>query len=464
MDHKWNKIRNRIASDEAGARRVYERFRREIQAAARRGDADSDAFRSLKGVLARAQTYQVPRDMIDRAIEDARSGTERYEEIRCEGFGPDGAMIIVEALTDQAERTIAGVRDVFEQNGISWSESESAACMFDAMGVIGQTDLSYEDVYKLHIEEQVNSFYILEDEDAVVSLCNAEAFAVMEQALRNAGVSAFAVVEQTMEPQDYITLPADAKAPFARMIRDLEDLKDVLQVYHNVDLDAEDEEEEAIEPPFTLSDEERGLFSTIMNAIGQVNRYAYQGSMSMTGSDYELTMMLEGDINLKPEFALHAKSSFQSGGMDVEQETIAVQDKLYSTNNLAGEWTVSDGVGGAPDNLTAYFSDANAEAAEEVRVAASGDVIHVEIRYNPSKIDKLALQHRPSSTTIAAQHRFRIDAATMLPASAVLEIESDDGNGFVSMRNEFIYTYHETAKEIVPPIGVTEMLDAAGND
>ncbi|WP_426454499.1 YebC/PmpR family DNA-binding transcriptional regulator [Paenibacillus sp. S-38] len=458
MNQKWNKIRAMIASDDVGASLVYERFGREIYVAARRGEADPELHRSLNFVLDRANSYNVPQAIVDRTLEKARvGGEERYEEIRYEGTGPHGSMVIVEALTPDANRTTSVVRDVFENNGISLDERDSVACLFDAMGVIGQSGLDFEDVYKLHIEEHVDQFYFIEEEDTVICLCNAEAFSVMEDALRNAGVSTFTLVERTMEPQDYITLPDAAKARFEQMIRVLEGLEDVLQVYHNVDLDGE-YEEEAIEPPYSLSDEERALFSAIKNAIGQVDRYSYEGSMSMNGRDTELTMILEGDILFKPEFSMRSKSSFQSGDMDVEQETIVTQGKVFSANHVngeSGEWMVSDdlGDGAAQVNLAVYFSAENLEAAQEIHVSTIGDAINIAIRFNANKVDRIAQQqHRTPSRTVAAQHRFKVDTATMLPVSVVLEVESDDGDGFVIVVNTFAYAYNETAKEIVPPM------------
>lgn len=457
MDPKWNRIKAKIASDDVGASRVYERFGREIYVASRRGEADPELHRSLNFVLERAYSYNVPQAIIDRALEKARDGDEdSYEEMHYEGTGPHGSMVIVEALTRDANLTTSVVRDIFENNGISLCERGSVACLFDAMGVLGQSVLDSEDVYKLHIEERVDQFYFIEEEDTVISLCNAEAFSVMEDALRNAGVSAFTLVERTMEPQDYIMLPADAKSRFEQMIQDLEELEDVLQVYHNVDLDGEDEEE-AVEPPYSLSDEERALFNGIKNAIGQVDGYSYEGSMSMTGRDIELTKILEGDINYKPEFALRSISSFQSGDMDVEQETIVTLGKVFSANHVngeSGEWMVSDDFGdvAAQVNLAAYFSTENLEAAQEIRVSTIGDAINIEICFNADKVDRIAQQQHPrSSRTVAAQHRFKIDAATMLPAFAMLEVESDVGDGFVSVVNTFAYVYNETAKEIVPP-------------
>ncbi|AFC30390.1 hypothetical protein PM3016_3569 [Paenibacillus mucilaginosus 3016] len=455
MAHKWNRIREKIASNDAGARSIYEKFGREIYAVAKRGEPDPEPHRSLKAVLDRAKTYNVPQAMIDRALEKAQGGSEEiYEEIRFEGFGGDGTKVIVEALTRNVNRTASEVRDAFEMSGISLGESGSVDYMFDAMGVIGQTGLSFEEAYELLSDSPVRDYYFIEEDDTVIILCPLEEFHVMQEVLQNAGAAEFTMVEQTMEAQHCITLPAYAKAQFESMINALENLEEVQQVYHNVDLDEEDQEE-VIEPSYIMSDEEQAVFSTIISAIEQVKRYSYEGSMTLTGPDTDLIMFMEGDIHLKPEFALHSKSSFQSGDKEVEQEIREVQGKAYSRDHITGEWIVSEGLGesAAQESLTKYFSRENVEAIQDIQLETSGSEIRIEIEYDVQKYDRIVQKHRTAPKTVAAKQHFKINSTTMLPTSALLEMESDDGDGIISLNTEITYTYNGTSREIVPPIG-----------
>src|SRR5690606_34039663 len=111
MGRRWNKIKEKKASKDASTRRVYAKFGREIYVAARQGEPNPESNRALKVVLERAKTYSVPKAIIDRAIEKAKGGAEEnYEELRYEGFGPNGSMVIVDALTNNVNRTAPEVR------------------------------------------------------------------------------------------------------------------------------------------------------------------------------------------------------------------------------------------------------------------------------------------------------------------------------------------------------------------
>lgn len=118
MGRKWNNIKEKKASKDANTSRIYAKFGREIYVAAKQGEPDPEANQALKVVLERAKTYNVPKAIIDRAIEKAKGGAEEnYDELRYEGFGPNGSMIIVDALTNNVNRTASDVRAAFGKNG-----------------------------------------------------------------------------------------------------------------------------------------------------------------------------------------------------------------------------------------------------------------------------------------------------------------------------------------------------------
>lgn len=240
MGRKWNNIKEKKASKDASTSRIYARFGREIYVVARRGEPDPESNRALKVVLERAKTYNVPKAIIDRALEKAKGGgEENYDELRYEGFGPNGSMVIVEALTNNVNRTASEVRAAFTKNGGSLGVSGSVAYMFDATAVIGLTGKTSDEVFEILVEAEVDVRDIVEEDDAVIVYADPEQFHAVQEALKNAGVAEFTVAEQTMLAQNYITLPADAQGQFEKMIDVLEDLEDVQQVYHNVDLDEE---------------------------------------------------------------------------------------------------------------------------------------------------------------------------------------------------------------------------------
>jgi YebC/PmpR family DNA-binding regulatory protein len=237
MGRKWNNIKDKKASKDANTSRIYAKFGREIYVAARQGEPDPEANQALKVVLERAKTYNVPKTIIDRAIDKAKGGDdETYDELRYEGFGPNGSMVIVDALTNNVNRTASDVRAAFGKNGGNMGVSGSVSYMFDATAVFGVEGKTADEVLELLMEADVEVRDILEEEDAVIIYAEPDQFHAVQEAFKNVGVTDFTVAELTMLAQNEVELPADAQAQFEKMIDAIEDLEDVRQVYHNVDL------------------------------------------------------------------------------------------------------------------------------------------------------------------------------------------------------------------------------------
>jgi YebC/PmpR family DNA-binding regulatory protein len=236
MGRKWNNIKEKKASKDKNTSRIYAKFGKEIYVAARQGEPSPESNQALKVVLERAKTYNVPRAIIDRAIEKAKGGSEEsYTELRYEGFGPNGSMVIVDALTNNVNRTAAEVRAAFNKNGGNLGVSGSVAYMFDATAVIGVEGKTADEVLEILMEADVDARDILEEEEAVIVYADPDQFHAVQEAFKNAGITEFTVAELTMLAQNDLALPEDAQAQFEKMIDVLEDLEDVQQVYHNVD-------------------------------------------------------------------------------------------------------------------------------------------------------------------------------------------------------------------------------------
>lgn len=237
MGRKWNNIKDKKASKDASTSRIYAKFGREIYVAAKQGEPNPESNQALKFVLERAKTYSVPKHIIDRAIEKAKGGgEENYDELRYEGFGPNGSMIIVDALTNNVNRTAAEVRAAFNKNGGNMGVTGSVAYMFDATAVIGLEDKSSDEVLEILMEQDIDVRDILEEDDAVIIYAEPDQFHFVQSALKEAGIEEFTVAEITMLAQNDVELPADGLTKFEKLIDTLEDLEDVQQVYHNVDL------------------------------------------------------------------------------------------------------------------------------------------------------------------------------------------------------------------------------------
>ncbi|MFE8703081.1 YebC/PmpR family DNA-binding transcriptional regulator [Cytobacillus sp. FJAT-54145] len=237
MGRKWNNIKEKKASKDANTSRVYSKFALEIYVAAKQGEPDPESNQALKFVLERAKTYNVPRQIIDRAIEKAKGGTEEnYDELRYEGFGPNGSMLIVDALTNNVNRTASNVRAAFGKNGGNMGVSGSVSYMFDATAVFGIEGKSADEVLELLMEADIEVRDILEEEDSVIVYAEPDQFHAVQEAFKNVGITEFTVAELTMIAQNDVTLPEDAQVQFEKLIDALEDLEDVQRVYHNVDL------------------------------------------------------------------------------------------------------------------------------------------------------------------------------------------------------------------------------------
>ncbi|NMD70507.1 YebC/PmpR family DNA-binding transcriptional regulator [Bacillus sp. DNRA2] len=237
MGRKWNNIKDKKASKDANTSRIYAKFGVEIYVAAKQGEPNPEANQALKFVLERAKTYNVPKHIIDRAIDKAKGGSEEnYSELRYEGFGPNGSMVIVDALTNNVNRTASDVRAAFGKNGGNMGVSGSVAYMFDATAVIGLEGKTSDEVLEILMEADVDVRDILEEDEAVIIYAEPDQFHAVQAALKEAGVTEFTVAELTMLAQNEVTLPEDGQLKFEKMIDVLEDLDDVQRVYHNVDL------------------------------------------------------------------------------------------------------------------------------------------------------------------------------------------------------------------------------------
>jgi YebC/PmpR family DNA-binding regulatory protein len=237
MGRKWNNIKEKKASKDANTSRIYAKFGVEIYVAARRGEPNPESNQALKFVLERAKTYNVPRHIIDRAIDKAKGGSEEsYSELRYEGFGPNGSMVIVDALTNNVNRTASDVRAAFGKNGGNMGVSGSVAYMFDATAVVGLEGKTADEVLEILMEADVDVRDIIEEDESVIVYAEPEQFHAVQEAFKNVGITEFSVAELTMLAQNEVTLPEDAQAKFEKMIDVLEDLEDVQRIYHNVDL------------------------------------------------------------------------------------------------------------------------------------------------------------------------------------------------------------------------------------
>lgn len=237
MGRKWNNIKEKKASKDANTSRIYAKFGREIYVAAKQGEPDLESNQNLKFVLERAKTYSVPKHIIDRAIEKAKGGAdENYDELRYEGFGPSGSMLIVDTLTNNVNRTAADVRAAFNKNGGNMGVNGSVAYMFDATAVIGFEGQTADQVLEWLMEADIDVRDILEEDNTVIVYADPDQFHQVQEELKKQGITDFTVAELTMLAQSEVKLSTEDQLQFEKLVDALDDLEDVQQIYHNVDL------------------------------------------------------------------------------------------------------------------------------------------------------------------------------------------------------------------------------------
>ncbi|MCZ0717033.1 YebC/PmpR family DNA-binding transcriptional regulator [Aerococcus kribbianus] len=238
--NKWSKIKNKKGDADAKRAKVFQKLSREIYMATKQGGPDPDSNPSLRLVMDKAKSANMPNDNVKRAIDKGSSsaGGEDYAEITYEGYGPDGIAVFVETLTDNNMRTLTNVRTIFNKNGGSLGESGSVAYMFDRKGYFAiereGLDTDEDEMFEAVIEAGAED---LQTSDEVFEIyTEAEDFADVRDALEEQGFK-FATGELTMVPKTKIPLQAENKTQFESLIDKLEDDDDVQNVYYNTDIE-----------------------------------------------------------------------------------------------------------------------------------------------------------------------------------------------------------------------------------
>jgi YebC/PmpR family DNA-binding regulatory protein len=236
---KFKNIMYRKGAQDAKRSKLFSKLAREITTAAKVGNADPDFNPRLRAVIATAKAASMPKDNIERALKKAEGGdAENYEEIRYEGFGPGGVAVIVEALTDNRNRTATDVRTAFSKNGGNVGSSGSVAHGFDRLGLItypasaGDSDKVFEAALEAgadDVDSGEEGHEIWTAPDGLHEVARA-----LESVLGQPEGARLA-----WRPKEQVEVSADIAQQLVRMIDALEDLDDVQTVYGNYSLSDE---------------------------------------------------------------------------------------------------------------------------------------------------------------------------------------------------------------------------------
>lgn len=230
-------IREKKAQKDQSTSKIYAKFGIEIYAAAKSGEADPESNQKLKFVIERAKTYDVPKHIIDRAIEKAKGNDdEQFQELRYEGFGPAGSMIIVDALTNNVNRTAGNVRSLYGKNGGNMGVSGSVSYLFDNTAVFVIANQDADEIMMVLLDADLDVRDVQQEEDQVIVLAEPTEFNHIKESLEDFGVENFEVAELEMVAKNEITLSEEELEIFNKLIDALEEDDDVQKVHHNVDL------------------------------------------------------------------------------------------------------------------------------------------------------------------------------------------------------------------------------------
>lgn len=231
-------IREKKAKTDQQTSRIYAKFGIEIYAAAKQGDPDPETNQKLKFVIDRAKTYNVPSHVINKAIDKAKgSDDETFQELRYEGFGPNGSMVVVDALTNNVNRTAANVRSIFNKNGGNMGVAGSVSYMFDNTSVFVMADQDEETITMALLEADIDVRDVFAEGESIIVYGAPEDYGKIKETLDAFGIKEFEVAEIQMLAQNEVHLSEEDLARFERLIDLLEDDEDVQNVFHNVDLD-----------------------------------------------------------------------------------------------------------------------------------------------------------------------------------------------------------------------------------
>ena len=229
-----------MAKTNAAKTKVYSRFGKEIYIAAKAGVPDPDMNVTLKRVIEKAKANQVPADVIKRAIEKAKGGSdESYTSVRYEGFGPGNCTVMVECLTDNVNRTVSDVRNCFTKSKSKMGVAGSVSHLYDHIGML-QCKLDNEEAVMdclIMAEVDLLELELSDEGDMQITVAPADLYKAKEALEAQFDALEFDVVESTYQPQDSVKLSGDDVDLFNRLISMLDELDDVQEVYHNAEID-----------------------------------------------------------------------------------------------------------------------------------------------------------------------------------------------------------------------------------
>mgnify|MGYP000946180036 FL=1 len=231
---KWHNIQAKKGKADAARGKIFTKLGRELLIAVKQGGPDPAGNSKLKSVIAKCKAANMPNDTINNAIKKASSSNENYEEITYEGYGPNGVAVIVEASTDNKNRTAADVRHVFDKAGGNLGTTGCVSYMFNKKGVIviekETCKMDEEELMMLAIESGAEDFEAGEEVYEITT--DPSEFTNVCEKLEQNNIE-FLEAEVQMVPTTTVSLDKHGVEKMERLIERLDELDDVSNIYHN---------------------------------------------------------------------------------------------------------------------------------------------------------------------------------------------------------------------------------------
>ena len=230
---KWANIQHRKGRQDAVRSKLFSKISKEITVAAKMGDPDVDKNPRLRLAVKEARSNSVPKDVIERAIKKSQgSENANYEDIRYEGYAPGGVAIIVEALTDNRNRTASNVRSLFVKYGGNLGESGSVSFMFDRLGVVVFSLSTGDEETMMELAIEVEAIDVEIDKETYSFYSNDKSLSLVAERLeKKLGESE--LVKLIWKPKNYLSISHDQQQKLIRLIDALENDDDVQNIYTN---------------------------------------------------------------------------------------------------------------------------------------------------------------------------------------------------------------------------------------
>ena len=235
--NKWSSIKHRKGAQDAKRGKIFTKLIKEITVAAKFGGGDPEANPRLRTAIAAAKGKSMPKDNIERAIKKGTGELEgvNYEEITYEGYGPGGAAIFLESLTDNKNRAVAEIRHILAKHGGNLGENGCVAWMFDQKGYFNVEKDVVDEETIMEAALEAGAEDIREDGDSFEVITAPEDFEAVKAAIDEAKI-VYTDAEVTMLPQNMAELKGKDAEKMLKMMDALEDCDDVQKVYTNADI------------------------------------------------------------------------------------------------------------------------------------------------------------------------------------------------------------------------------------